>query len=251
MNRITALIAVLVLAAMAEGSTARQSTLTTSNQTLVNKYVEALKSAENGGSSGKIEAAYVALTAVRDALTRRQNRNGDTPLSSLSDVEFERTVNQLRGAIVNRDEIIVIAPDPKFFASLADSHGDAGDRAYFKALRQTYPVSIWPAYVEDQTDVTGCTVFGEGKLIVAYRTWSEFRRLYPKRYVAAAGKEVQNVVWRFTEENCACADAASMQREFEQFLSSFPNSPIHAKVKNRQATVSGKRYDAQRGCIHG
>jgi hypothetical protein len=224
--------------------------MSNSNERLVERYQEARKSAEAGNSPGKVEAAYSALVAVREALTRREGIDG-TVLDSLSEKEYQRLIERLQGAIVNRDEVIILNPDPNYFLKLASAHGDNADRAFFGALKATYPESVWPLYLEMHTDVTGCTVFGEGKLVGTYRVWSEFQQQFPKRYVSAAQKEIKDILWRLTDENCTCADAASMQRELEQFLASFPTSSSRAKVAQRLKTIRTEGFNAKSGCIVG
>jgi hypothetical protein len=71
-----------------------------------------------------------------------------------------------------REEVVFVEPDADYFVTLARAHGDAADRAFFSALKVTYPDSVWPVYVEQQTDAGGCTRFGSGALVEAYRSWS-------------------------------------------------------------------------------
>src|SRR5438552_9843119 len=127
--------------------------LLVADRAAIQAYQSAIKSAETG--RGAIEAAYSALASVREALMRVRNGR-DTVLEGISDEEFTRLQRELPGVLVNREEIVFIKPDVDYFSKLAAARGDAADRAFFSALKQTYPDSVWPAYVEQQTDYSGC-----------------------------------------------------------------------------------------------
>jgi hypothetical protein len=164
-----------------------------------------------------------------------------TLLESLPDAEFERLARDLPGVVLNRDETIFVEPDPHFFVKLATARGDAADRSFFAALRTTYPTPGWPAYLEQQTDYSGCTRFGTGTLVDAYAVWSEFRRRFPGRYVSAAAAEADRVDKELTESTCACGDRASVQREIDLLLRRFPAAPLPTRLLERlQALRSGR-----------
>jgi hypothetical protein len=212
----------------------------------IGAYRTAITSAEAGLKAGAVEVAFSALASVREALLGPAATQG-TVLESLSDEAFQR-VAALPGAIINREEVLLVEPDPEYYVKLAAAHGDAGDRAFFAALKATYPVSVWPVYVDQQTDLSGCTRFGSGALIDTYRRWSAFQRIFPARYVIAARKEVHDVSARLIESICACGDAASVQDELQRFLTAFQTSPIGAKVKQRLQDVRGGRPGIRANC---
>ena len=111
-----------------------------------------------------------------------------------------------------------VKPDPDYFTQLASVRGDPADRAFFSALKATYPESVWPVYVERQTDHGGCTRFGSMTLVGTYRAWFHFQRTFPGRYAAGAKKEVDAVVEHLAESTCVCGDLASIERELQGFL---------------------------------
>ena len=114
-----------------------------------------------------------------------------------------------------------------------------------------YPESVWPAYIEQQTDYSGCTAFGTGKLIEAYRLWSEFQTAFPDRYATAVKDELDRVGNELTGSTCACGDAASIQGELENFIQMFPRSSIRAKVEERLNTLRLGKLDIRSRCISG
>ena len=215
----------------------------------IGAYRTAIAAAEAGRTSGTVEAAFAALTAVREALMGPgSSATQGTILESLSDEAFER-VAALPGAIVNRDEVLLVEPDPDYYVKLAAAHGDVGDRAFFAALKATYPESVWPVYVDQQTDISGCTRFGSGALVDTCRRWSAFQRTFPGRYVAAARKEMADVGARLTESICACGDAASVQNELQRFVAAFATSPIAARVNQRLKDVRAGRTTIRMNCL--
>ena len=117
--------------------------LSTSDRAIVERYRSAIQSAESEVSPRVIENAFSAARSVRDALTQK--------LESLGDEEFQN-VQQLPGLLINREEVVLIKPNVDYFAKLAASRGDEADRTFFAALKTTYPESVWPSYVEQQTD---------------------------------------------------------------------------------------------------
>src|ERR1051325_10110966 len=166
---------------------------------------------------------------MRDALM--QVRNGrDTVLEALSENDFAGLQGKLPGALINREESVFIKPDVDYFSKLAAAHGDAGDRGFFAEMKRTYPVSVWPTYIEQQTDYSGCTRFGNMSLVETYRAWSDFQRTYPDRYTTAAAQEVAAVLNQLTQSTCACSDTPSVKRELDQFLLTFPASAARGRI---------------------
>ena len=52
-------------------------------------------------------------------------------LESLSDEEFGRLRRELPGAIINREEVLFVEPDPDYFKRLAAARGDEADRTFW------------------------------------------------------------------------------------------------------------------------
>jgi hypothetical protein len=221
--------------------------LSMADQAAVDAYRSAIRAAESGRSSRGIEAAFSALVSMREALM--QVRNGKDVLESLPDEEFQRLGHELPGAIVNREEVVFVEPDPGYFAKLAASRGDRADRAFFSALKATYPESVWPVYVDQQTDYSGCTRFGS--LVETYRAWFDFQRKFPGRYAAGAKKETDVVIEHLTTSTCACGDLASVENELQRFLRTFPTSSARAKVGQRLQALRARRSDIRPGCVAG
>ena len=84
-----------------------------------------------------------AVAPLRDALIGK--------LEDLPADDFKRLERQLRGVIINREQVVFIKPNIEYFAGLAAQYGDEADRMFFAAMKATYPDSVWPVYIEQQT----------------------------------------------------------------------------------------------------
>lgn len=96
--------------------------------------------------------------SLRDALM--QPRNGQNlVLESLSDEEFKQLARDLPGTVINREEVVFVEPDPDYFTKLAAARGDGADRAFFSALKATYPELVWPVYaaISAKLSVSACS----------------------------------------------------------------------------------------------
>jgi hypothetical protein len=222
--------------------------LSSVEQRAIDAYQAAIRSAEAGGQARGIELAFTSFEALHDALMR--SRNGESLLESLSAPEYER-LQKLAGAIINREEIILVEPDPDYFVRLAAARGEKADRAFAAALKSTYPTSIWPVYIEPQTDYAGCTRLGSLDLVKTYRTWSDFQHEFPGRYTTRARKEAEAVAGALASSTCACGDLVSAEREFREFLRAFPRSTTAAAVERRLQSVKDRRSDIRPNCIAG
>lgn len=244
-NLIIALITLLSLAAAALGQ------ISASEKAVVDAYRAAITSAETRPADRAIETALAALEKVSEALTRARDNQLQTALESLSEEEFVRLKRDLPGALVNREETIFVEPDPDYFLKLAGAYGGPADRNFFAAFKATRPDSVWPVYVEQQTDYSGCTAFGSGKLVEAYRVWDEFRTMFPDRYVVSALEQLEDVSRELTDSTCACGDSASVEAEMQRFIRVFPPSTVRSQVADRLEELHAGRTKIRLNCKSG
>ena len=213
--------------------------LSSADQDLVDAYRRALEQVSASPQVGRIEAAIAAVAPLRDALLR--DDQGVDVLERLDDDAFAKLEKDLTGVAVGREEILIVRPDVDYFSKLAEAHGDAADRVFFAALKRTRPDSVWPDYIEQQTDYSGCLRFGSLTLVNVYRAWADFIRQYPDRCTAQAKDELDQVSRQLTEATCACEDKASVEKELREFLKQFPAASIRSDVEKRlQALNNGK-----------
>jgi hypothetical protein len=232
--------------AIAVGAVALSAQLSKTDQAAIEAYQAAVRSAETTKTPRVIESAFAAVTVLRDALM--QTRNGTSVLESLSEPDFRGLRRLLPGATIGREEIVFVRADVDYFVTLASARGDRVDRAFFAALKATRPNSIWPVYLERQTDSSGCTRYGSLSLVDTYRAWSDFQRRSPGRYAAGVKAELEAVTHELTSATCACGDAASVELELQRFLKDFPASPIKAEVDQRLKAVRAGQSDIRMKC---
>ena len=220
-----------------------------SARTAIDNYRVAIQAAQKEPSHGRLEVAFNAVGPLRHALLLSRAGSGSV-LESMSEQEFSALGSELAGVIVNRDEVVFVEPDVAFFRKLA-ARGDRADRAFFAALSSTVPQSVWPVYIEQQTDVSGCTRYGSGTLVSTYLTWAALRRQYPTRYAEASRSRLDDIVKELTESTCACSDRASVERELTELLRRADASDVRTRVAARLAAVRSGRADIRFACKSG
>jgi len=214
----------------------------------IETYRAALRAVETQTTERGMETAFAQLWPVRQTLIRPRDSRW-TLIESLTDGEFQKLLNDLPGLKIIRNELLFAGPDPDYFVKLADARGEPVDRAFFAALKATYPDGVRAAYVQQQTDASGCTRFGSGTLVGTHQLWSEFQRAFPDRYVVAARREVERVSSELTQSTCACGDAASVVQEMEAFVAALQASPIRARLIERVDALRAGRSDIRTSCI--
>lgn len=170
-------------------------------------------------------------------------------VGELSEKDFKSFEKHMRGFLVNRDEIIFVKPDNKFFMNLSKKRGLPADVAFFELRNQLRPGGVWSAYTLPQTDYSGCTRFGTGKLTEFYGRLNSFKEKFQSAYVQIIDEELGYVVEALTVGTCACEDSLSATKEFELFMKTYPGAPITPKIQDR---LSGTETSKIRpNCISG
>jgi hypothetical protein len=177
----------------------------------------------------------------------------DRDLERFDEPTYRKVQGMMAGFLVDREEAIVVGPHADFFLKLAREKGTSVDRAFFEAQKETYPDGPWwPAYMEPRTDFQGCVIFDGRTLTALYGVWVAFQKSYPERYRAAAQQELAQIEGEpGLGSTCACGGEEEVQKELENFLKAFPNSPLAAKVAARLQTLkkhaSGIRFHCTPG----
>ncbi|HEX8251486.1 MAG TPA: hypothetical protein VF599_25150 [Pyrinomonadaceae bacterium] len=172
-------------------------------------------------------------------------------LESLSDAEYALLEKKMKGFVVNRDEVLYIKPDLKFFAQLAQTRGTEADAAFFAVMREIRPENVWTAYYDAQTDVSGCTIYGKGVLSGLYGKTLQFKRAFPKAYASEIDEEIDEILDKFTADGvCSCGASGGVRREFRLFIKSFPKDKNTSIVRKRLANLEknkANRFNCQTG----
>lgn len=206
---------------------------------LANEYALALKKVQRQKSKKSIEHLIDKGSAVAD-------QSGE--LESLSEADYALLEKKMKGFVINREEILFIKPTFMFFTQFSKTHGTKADIAYFALMHEIKPDDVWSAYVEQQTDVTGCTIYGKGTLTRLYGKALRFKRSYPKAYVKDVNEEIDNILEEFTRGTCACGDRNGVLKEFQLFIKTFPKDKNTPTIKRRLANIEKNfRFNCQSG----
>ncbi|HEX8737202.1 MAG TPA: hypothetical protein VF721_17855 [Pyrinomonadaceae bacterium] len=186
--------------------------------------------------------AQKSRASVADVMRMGKAVAGDiSQIEDLSDAEYALFKKKMQGFVVNREEILVIEPDLDFFARLSATRGTKVDAAFFALMRQIKPGSVFPAYIEMQTDVTGCTIYGNGAMTGLYGKALRFKKTYPNEYAGEVNEEINKIIEELTTETCACSSRASVEKEFRAFIKAFPKDKNTPAIKKRLANLKGNK----------
>lgn len=208
---------------------------------LADRYALALKNRQNQKTKKSIEPLLRQGKIVADELDA---------LESLSEADYSSLQKKMKGFMVNREEIIFISPDVTFFGKLAQTHGTKADIAFFSLMGELKPNSIWAAYITQQTDYSGCTIYGNGVLTGLYGKATRFKKTYPTAYLRDVSSEISGILEALTISTCACGDLNSVQKEFRLFIKTFPNDNNTPVIRKRLAEIE-KKKDFRFNCISG
>lgn len=208
---------------------------------LADEYSLALEKYERQKTRASVESVVRKGKAVGEKLDE---------IEALSAADYSLLEKKMKGFIVNREEILFIEPDLKFFAQLSERSGTKTDAAFFVLMRIIKPDNVFPVYIERQTDVSGCTIYGIGALTILYGKALQFKRAYPKAYTSDINEEINEMLEEFTEGTCSCGTRAGVEREFRAFIKAFPRDKNTPKVKKRLANLRRNkefRFNCQSG----
>jgi hypothetical protein len=202
-----------------------------------------------------VQQLFQAATRLHDKLLARRG-NEPTLLERLDPqayVALERRLGA-HGIVVNQEEIVFAAVEPAFFLDLARKYGDASDREFFETYVLMYPPDtgyVWPAYVEQQTDLSGCTSFAPHKLVDLYGRWKLYRSRFPGDYQQVVAASIQDIEFQLGAATCACEDREIVAAELETFLARFPQDRIASQVAARLRAIEAGRSTTRFHCLSG
>ena len=172
-------------------------------------------------------------------------------IEELSESDYDFVLKNMKGFAIGRQEAVFIEPDTVFFSSLAKKVGIEDDRLYFHFLNEVMPDGSWPVYVEQQTDVGGCTKYGEGYLSNLYKKGNALLPKVTGYYSKGVKRIVRHLSDKLVSGTCACGDRQSVIKELRLFLELNKESDIVAKVKKRLEVVQKDRSTMEFNCIGG
>ncbi|HUY27724.1 MAG TPA: hypothetical protein VMV27_09925 [Candidatus Binataceae bacterium] len=156
-------------------------------------------------------------------------------LDTLSAAEFAALRKKMPGLQMIRGADAVVRPSADFFRNLARRKGLRADRAFFDIYARTEPDSspVFPAYVTQRSDSSGCTRFDGPLLVGLYRGWLDFRTQYPANYTTEAQGEMDSMDAELAAGTCACGTKKQVAAGLEAFATAFPDLPLTQKIRKR------------------
>lgn len=208
---------------------------------LADEYSLALKKYQKQKSRKSVESVMRKGKALDEKLLEMED---------LSEADYALLKKKMKGFVINREEIVFIKPDLKFFQKLSRTRGTKADIAFFTLMREIRPDDVWAAYIEPQTDVTGCTIYGNGVLTKLYGKAVQFKRNYPKSYVSDINEEISEILQEFGDAVCACGEREDVLKEYRLFIKTFPSDKNTPAIKQNLEKIE-KSVDARFNCQSG
>ena len=190
---------------------------------LAHRYNLALKAIELRKSRSSLESVLRKGTLLSDKYDE---------LEKLSETDYLRFKKKMRGFDVNREEIIFVEPDRMFFLRLAKKIGTSADTNFFRLWAEIKPHNVWASYIDQQTDYSGCTIYGNGQLTKLYGKALRFKRAYPRAYTSYLDDEINSILEAFDGNICACGSRDLVIREFSLFIKTFPKDAKTPTIRN-------------------
>jgi hypothetical protein len=106
--------------------------------------------------------------------------------------KFEHEMRKLAPSyqVVQGAEIFYYDLDTRKFLELAKNHGTKEDVEFFQLYDYSFSGSeYWPIYVEQQSDIVGCTSYGKPEYIEFYKRWTNFIKNTKSQYYKSKAKE--------------------------------------------------------------
>lgn len=172
-------------------------------------------------------------------------------IEQLSKEDYDYVIKNMKGFIVKREEVIITEPDSMFFSKLAQKVGTEQDRLYFDFALKVKPEGYWPAYLIRQTDLGGCTNYGDGTLSLLYKEGAMLSPKVGAYYRKQLDKMINEISRKFTSGSCACSDAQSVITEFEKFIETNPHAPFVDKVQVRLQSIKQGNSNIRFHCVGG
>jgi len=211
----------------------------------VQAYGSALKDLQTSRGKSPIEPVFEAGMQASPQI--------QAVLPDLTESQYQQVQHQMQGFIVVREAMIVVRPSVDYFKSLARKQGTKADRAFFEIYSRTEPDGNgpFPAYIQQQTDESGCTRFDGNLMVTLYRGWMTFRTTYPDDYASEAQGEIDSLESELLSGICTCENADKTAAGLQAFVKAFPDLPITPKIKTRIARIKSGKSSFRFNCHAG
>lgn len=186
------------------------------------------------------EKGLIAVLDLSDSLSFNEDEINSKWLKSIREkmVGFELNPNT---------ETFVATPKLDFFLALAKKRNIPEDVAFFELALKTKPDGNWPAYIQQETDISGCTVY-DGTLSKLHQDWSNFQKKYPKSFAKISRDYLEDIEVHLSQSHCSCSRTADpIIKELQNFIKTNPKLPITLKIQKRVEAINAKKPPSS-GC---
>jgi len=187
------------------------------------------------------------LLAAKVLLENDKSFNWTSKLERFDSATFEKIKLMMTGFWVNRDEVIIVRPNPDFFVKLAEEKGTEIDRIFFGILQKTYP-GWFPIYMKQQSDFGGCIIFDGITLLETFKTWTAFQKHYQNSYQTNVHEEIKKIE-NYIMSTCICGGEDNYWNELQNFVKLFPDLPITISVSTLLNTSNKDTLNLRFYCI--
>jgi len=187
------------------------------------------------------------LLAAKVLTAHEKSFNWTSKLVRFDLATFEKTKHMMIGFWVNREEVIIVKPDPFFFVKLAEEKGTEVDRIFFSILQKTYP-GWFPVYMRQQSDFGGCIIFDGTTLLETYGIWVGFQKNYPESYQEKVQEELKKIE-DYILAACICDGEDNYWQELQNFVKIYPDLPITKSVSSRLEMTDKSELNLRFHCI--
>jgi hypothetical protein len=204
----------------------------------VRSYSDSMAQLERGQGGITVGDIYVKGLSLGEKLLEFKGSGELVPLEAMSEEDYAFVQQHMKGFFVFREEIVGVEPKMTFFKELAARRGSQEDVDFFDLMTEVYGDGIWPAYVEQQTDYSGCDSYGDGARTRIYLDAVKIRTPVNEAYRIKVDEMIKGLKESFiTDGICVCGGADAVIRELSLFIEKAPDADFIEDVKQLLAKV--------------
>ena len=198
----------------------------------------------------EVESLFTLAVEAANELSIPSKPQAASPVEAMDDSAADRARQMLPGiSIIRSDEGNGAAPIDSFFLQLAHRRGTSADIAFFRLRAATADVQGAPIWVSMVTDYSGCTRFGSGDLVRAWKGWTEYKKGHPARYASTVGETLESIENELLRGDCVCGGKEDLVRELQLFIDGFPNDTLVTQVRTRMEAVRRGAVGIRYNCV--
>jgi len=204
----------------------------------VRTYSDSMAQLERGQGEITVGDIYATGLALGEKLQEFNGVGKPIPLEALSGEDYAFVQQHMKGFFVFREEIVGVKPNMAFFKELAARKGSQEDVDFFDLMAEVYGDGIWPAFVEQQTDYSGCGSYGDGARTRIYLHAAKLKTPVNEAYKKEIDGMIKGLKESFIADGtCVCGGADAVIKELSLFIEKAPDADFIEEVKQLLSKV--------------